>query len=195
LNEPILLIAISAGVCWALLADKIGSTHLLGCFLAGVMSTAWKPFSGIWEPAVEPVLPWLTMIFFACTVGFAVPVEALAAKDWSLVVLVTLMAILSKAGTGVFAAPPTSRGYTLQVLQVGAAMIGRGELGFMQISTGYQLGLVSLQTYGATVWGLLVASVTGPFMFRIAVKFANARAAKETETEPQSSAADISTKV
>merc|ERR1711865_190626 len=104
---------------------------------------------------VEPILPWMTMSFFACTVGFAVPAEALAAKDWTLVVLVTILAILSKVGTGLFAAKPMSEGYGLQVLQVGAAMVGRGELGFMQISTAYSIGLVSLGTYGATVWGLL----------------------------------------
>lgn len=184
LSEKILLI-VTAGIGFALIADKIGSTHLLGCFLAGVIATSWKAFPEIWEPMVEPILPWMTMCFFACTVGFAVPAEALAAKDWSLVVAVTLVGILSKVGTGMFAAKPTEEGYGLQFLQVGAAMVGRGELGFMQISTAYSIGLVSLQTYGATVWALLVASVGGPFLFRFAVKFALSRSAKSTTTEPQ----------
>merc|ERR1711998_555210 len=171
LHEKILGV-VTAGICLAVVADKIGSTHLLGCFLAGVIATAWKGFGEIWEPMVEPILPWMTMAFFACTVGFAVPVSALAAKDWTLVILVTAMAIISKVGTGMFAAKPTSEGYGLQVMQVGASMVGRGELGFMQISTAYSIGLVSLGTYGATVWGLLVASISGPFMFRAAVQFA-----------------------
>merc|ERR1719163_528415 len=139
LHEKILGIVV-AGIAFAIIADKIGSTHLLGCFLAGVVATAWKSFAEIWEPMVEPVLPWMTMCFFACTVGFAVPVSALAAKDWTLVILVTAMAIISKVGTGMFAAKPTSKGYGLQVMQVGASMVGRGELGFMQISTAYSLG-------------------------------------------------------
>merc|ERR1711976_1111056 len=164
-----------AGIAFAIIADKVGSTHLLGCFLAGVIATSWRGFGEIWEPMVEPILPWMTMGFFACTVGFAVPVSALAAKDWTLVVLVTLMAIISKLGTGMFAAKPTSKGYGLQVMQVGASIVGRGELGFMQISTAYSIGLVSLETYGATVWGLLVASICGPFMFRAAVQFAASR--------------------
>jgi Kef-type K+ transport system membrane component KefB len=179
LHERILLI-ITASIGLALIADKVGSTHLLGCFLAGVIATSWKDFAGIWEPMVEPILPWMTMGFFACTVGFAVPVSALAAKNWTLVALVTAMAILSKVGTGFFAAKPTSEGYGLQVLQVGASMVGRGELGFMQISTAYSIGLVSLETYGATVWGLLVASICGPFMFRAAVQFAASRGESES---------------
>merc|ERR1712139_141988 len=177
LHEKLLAI-VTAGILFAVIADKIGSTHLLGCFLAGVIATAWKSFPEIWEPLVEPILPWMTMAFFSCTVGFAVPVAALAAKDWGLVIAIVLLAIVSKVATGIFAGKPTEKGYGLQVLQVGSAMVGRGELGFMQISTAFKMGMVSLGVYGGTVWGLLVASIMGPFMFRFAVQFAKSREAK-----------------
>lgn len=184
LHEKILGV-VTAGILFAVIADKIGSTHLLGCFLAGVIATSWKSFGEIWEPMVEPILPWMTMAFFSCTVGFAVPVQALAAKDWGLVAAIVILAIISKIATGLFAGKPTDKGYGLQVLQVGAAMVGRGELGFMQISTAYKMGMVSLGVYGGTVWGLLVASILGPFMFRFAVKFAKAQEAKTAGAEPQ----------
>ena len=45
----------TAGIAFAVVADKIGSTHLLGCFLAGVVATAWKGFAEILEPMVEPI--------------------------------------------------------------------------------------------------------------------------------------------
>merc|ERR1712057_144907 len=102
LHEKILGV-VTAGIVLAVIADKIGSTHLLGCFLAGVIASAWKSFPEIWEPMVEPILPWMTMAFFSCTVGFAVPVSALAAKDWGLVIAIVLLAILSKVATGLFA--------------------------------------------------------------------------------------------
>jgi Kef-type K+ transport system membrane component KefB len=185
LHEKILGIVV-AGIVFAIIADKIGSTHLLGCFLAGVVATAWKGFQEIWEPMVEPILPWMTMAFFSCTVGFAVPVSALAAKDWGLVIAIVILAVVSKITTGMFAGSPMQKGYGLQALQVGAAMVGRGELGFMQISTAYKLGMVSLGVYGGTVWGLLFASITGPFMFRGAVKFAQGQEAKQAAVaEPQ----------
>merc|ERR1711861_68646 len=184
LHEKILGIVV-AGIAFAIIADKIGSTHLLGCFLAGVVATAWKDFAHIWEPMVEPILPWMTMAFFSCTVGFAVPVSALNAKDWGLVVAIVLLAVVSKIATGLFADMPLQKGYGLQVLQVGSAMVGRGELGFMQISTAYKIGMVSLGVYGATVWGLLFASIAGPFMFRFAVQFAKAQEAKKAGAEPQ----------
>merc|ERR1712010_213267 len=184
LHEKILFV-ISASIGLALIADKVGSTHLLGCFLAGVIATSWKGFAEIWEPMVEPILPWMTMPFFSCTVGFAVPVQALAAKDWGLVIAIVILAIVSKIATGIFAGKPTEKGYGLQVLQVGAAMVGRGELGFMQISTAYKMGMVSLGVYGGTVWGLLLASIGGPFMFRFAVQFAKQQEAKTAGAEPQ----------
>jgi len=184
LHEKILGI-VTAGIAFAVIADKIGSTHLLGCFLAGVVATAWKGFAEIWEPMVEPILPWMTMAFFSCTVGFAVPVQALAAKDWGLVIAIVILAVVSKIATGLFAGSPMKKGYALEVLQVGSAMVGRGELGFMQISTAYKLGMVSLGVYGGTVWGLLLASIGGPFMFRGAVKFAQAQDAKASGAEPQ----------
>merc|ERR1712188_358375 len=184
LPEKILGI-VTAGIAFAVIADKIGSTHLLGCFLAGVVATAWKGFAEIWEPMVEPILPWMTMAFFSCTVGFAVPVQALAAKDWGLVVAIVILAVVSKVATGIFAGSPMQKGYGLQVLQVGSAMVGRGELGFMQISTAFKMGMVSLGVYGATVWGLLFASIAGPFMFRFAVQFAKSQEAKTAGAEPQ----------
>merc|ERR1712170_186687 len=100
---------------------------------------------------------------------------------------------VSKIATGIFANKPTTPGYALQVLQVGAAMVGRGELGFMQISTAYKLGMVSLGVYGGTVWGLLFASITGPFMFRGAVQFAKSLEAKagDKTTEAQSATPDM----
>merc|ERR1719324_137160 len=183
LHEKILGVIV-AGIIFAVIADKIGSTHLLGCFLAGVVATSWKGFQEIWEPMVEPILPWMTMAFFSCTVGFAVPVQALAAKDWGLVAAIVILAIVSKVATGIFVGKPNTPGYGLKALQVGAAMVGRGELGFMQISTAYKMGMVSLGVYGGTVWGLLLASIGGPFMFRAAVKFAASREGK-AGAEPQ----------
>merc|ERR1712107_471122 len=115
LHEKILGV-VTFGIVFAIIADKIGSTHLLGCFLAGVVATSWKSFQHIWEPMVEPILPWMTMAFFSCTVGFAVPVSALAAKDWGLVVAIVLLAVVSKIATGIFAGKPTEKGYGLQVL-------------------------------------------------------------------------------
>merc|ERR1712139_514143 len=68
------------------------------------------------------------------------------------------------------AGSPLQKGYAVQSLQVGCAMVGRGELGFMQMLKAYELGLVSMNSYIGTIWALLLASCFGPLLFRVSMK-------------------------
>merc|ERR1712100_147322 len=71
--------------------------------------------------------------------------------------------------------------------QVGTAMVGRGELGFVQIQTAMSTGILGAtkvgvagatqadvtmtnNAFGAIVWALLIASLLGPVMFRLTLK-------------------------
>merc|ERR1711976_854509 len=53
-------------------------------------------------------------------------------------------------------------------------MVGRGELGFVQIQTTMAKGIISgpmaADAEGAIVWALLIASLVGPILFRLALK-------------------------
>jgi Kef-type K+ transport system membrane component KefB len=156
--------------CMANLADFIGTTYLLGCFLAGVITSQWQPVQAKWTKMSSTSLAWLTRIFFSCTVGMAVPLEAMVAKDWGIVVVITLIAVVCKMQAGLFSGSPFQKGYSVQALQVGCAMVGRGELGFMQMLKAYELGLVSTNSYIGTIWALLLASCLGPLFFRVSMK-------------------------
>jgi Kef-type K+ transport system membrane component KefB len=156
--------------CMANLADFIGTTYLLGCFLAGVVASQWQPVQAKWTRMSSTSLTWLTRIFFSCTVGMAVPLEAMIAKDWGVVVVITIIAVVCKMQAGLMAGSPCQKGYAVQSLQVGCAMVGRGELGFMQMLKAYELGLVSTNSYIGTIWALLLASCFGPLLFRVSMK-------------------------
>jgi Kef-type K+ transport system membrane component KefB len=156
--------------CMANLADYIGTTYLLGCFLAGVVTSQWQPIQAKWAKMSSTSLAWLTRIFFSCTVGMAVPLEAMIAKDWGVVVVITLIAVVCKMQAGLMSGSPFQKGYSVQALQVGCAMVGRGELGFMQMLKAYELGLVSMNSYIGTIWALLLASCFGPLLFRVSMK-------------------------
>merc|ERR1712023_555807 len=61
--------------------------------------------------------------------------------------------------------------------QVGTAVVGRGELGFVQIQTRLSQGILGTRgavkteaAFGAIVWALLIASLVGPVLFRFALK-------------------------
>jgi len=156
--------------CMANLADFIGTTYLLGCFLSGVVASQWQPVQAKWTRMSSTSLQWLTRIFFSCTVGMAVPLEAMVAKDWGVVVVITIIAVICKVQAGLMSASPFQKGYAVQSLQVGCAMVGRGELGFMQMLKAYELGLVGMNSYIGTIWALLLASCFGPLLFRVTMK-------------------------
>merc|ERR1711976_68382 len=79
-------------------------------------------------------------------------------------------AIVCKMQAGLMAGSPFQKGDSVQALQVGCAMVGRGELGFMQMLKAYELGLVGVNSYIGTIWALLLASCLGPLFFRLSMK-------------------------
>merc|ERR1719502_226245 len=164
----------AVGVIWV--ADLVKSSYLLGAFMAGMIATTWPHFLDTWDELCEPVLPWLCRCFFACTVGFAVPAAALADGGAGLIIATIAIAILSKFITGLLATGCRDPKFMAYTCQVGTAMVGRGELGFVQIQTCLTQGILGPPgtkrdaAFGAIVWALLIASLVGPVLFRVTLK-------------------------
>eukprot|EP00931_Biecheleriopsis_adriatica_P065462 TRINITY_DN39990_c0_g1_i1.p1 TRINITY_DN39990_c0_g1~~TRINITY_DN39990_c0_g1_i1.p1 ORF type:complete len:481 (-),score=76.18 TRINITY_DN39990_c0_g1_i1:188-1630(-) len=165
-----IFVAAGFGLLLSWVAEELHSTYLLGVFMAGMLGTAWSPFAEEWHTQTELLVSWLSRIFFACTVGFQVPLQAMtSSRPWD-VILVTLAAVIGKFVSGIGAASPCSRKGLAKCVQVGSAMVGRGEIGFVVATQTYQLGLVTVQGYSATVWALLLATILGPIMFQLSLK-------------------------
>merc|ERR1719174_905732 len=159
----------AVGIVWV--ADTIQSSYLLGAFMAGMLATTWPHFMETWDELCEPVLPWLCRCFFSCTVGFAVPATALGSGGPGLIIATIVIAIISKFITGFLATGCRDPKYMAYTFQVGTAMVGRGELGFVQIQTAFNTGILGPKAgpaaamtnnaFGAIVWALLIASLLG----------------------------------
>merc|ERR1711998_218728 len=165
----------AVGIVWV--ASTIHSSYLLGAFMAGMLATIWPHFTDTWDELCEPVLPWLCRCFFACTVGFAVPAEALGSGGPGLIIATIVIAIISKFITGFLATGCRDPKYMAYTCQVGTAMVGRGELGFVQIQTCLTKGILGADgapkteaAFGAIVWALLISSLVGPILFRLTLK-------------------------
>jgi len=163
------------GIIWV--ATTVKSSYLLGAFMAGMLATTWPHFQETWDEICEPVLPWLCRCFFSCTVGFAVPVAALGSGGAGLIVVTIIIAIVSKFITGFLATGCRDPKYLAYSFQVGTAMVGRGELGFVQIQATMNKGILGAKgspqadaALGAIVWSLLIASLVGPVLFRLTLK-------------------------
>jgi len=153
--------------------QRIGSTYLLGTYMAGIVLSAIPTAEDAWEISVgDAIRPWFGRLFFTATVGFAIPLNALVDPHNILCGFVlTLAAIAGKFLTGLWASKPGTPGYFIMFLQVGAAMVGRGELGFVVAKMALAMGLLHEESFSACIWALLVATILGPFMFQFFLRW------------------------
>jgi len=167
----------TAVTCFVLVAtygaQLAGSTYLLGTYMAGIVLSAIPTAEDAWEYSVgDAIRPWFGRLFFTATVGFAIPLNALVdpANILSGLVL-TCAAIAGKFLTGLWSASPRTPGYKLLFVQVGSAMVGRGELGFVVAKMALAMGLLHEPSFSACIWALLLATIIGPFMFQYFLSF------------------------
>ena len=90
--------------------------------------------------------------------------------------LLTLAAIAGKWLSGAWGGSLFAGGgcagrvYLGTFMRVGCAMIGRGELGFQLATSARAAGILTPTAYSATIWALLLATLLGPFFFRLSMK-------------------------
>ncbi|KAJ1461462.1 hypothetical protein M885DRAFT_494676 [Pelagophyceae sp. CCMP2097] len=146
-SRALVLSALATCAAWSAAAHYARSTYLLGAFTAGVAFAA-----------VSPVSAWTSRVFFG-SVGFVVPVGRLfSAPAVGYGALVSCIAVITKVVTGVF---DWDRRW-----EVGVAMVGRGELGFIMAEQSFRAGLTSPLALAVTVWALLVATLVSPVVLR-----------------------------
>ena len=131
---------------------------MLGCFVAGVCFASVEGVAHRFDEVIIPPASWLYRVFFA-SIGFVVPLGKLASAPAALYgLLLSLVAVLTKVGTGLF--------YRKDPWKVGWAMVGRGELGFVMALETFRAGRTSRLALAVTVWALLVATLVSPVVLR-----------------------------
>ena len=140
------------------------SSHLLGAFLGGLCFCTLTSVKHVWKRQVRKILGWLVKIFFACTIGFEVPIRDL----WNGRVLsraaAFLVAALGKVGTGLFAKPFNWR----EAKIIGFAMAAWGEFAFIVATASREAGTLDADTYGAVVLAVLLSAIYSPFATKAA---------------------------
>merc|ERR1739848_233918 len=53
----------------------MGTSYLLGAFLAGLLFCSDHHVHVIWNKQMKRLMAWLLRLFFACTIGFEVPIK------------------------------------------------------------------------------------------------------------------------
>jgi len=195
-DEVHLLMMIASLFLFSYIGSLIGS-HLLGAFVAGMCWVKVPRSHQIWVAQLKRIIRWLVRIFFAATVGFAVPLEDMLTLKafYRGLVLGAVPGILAKVLAGVPARLPYKReqdkqlaasaskatcGGRYQPLQylVGMAMVARGEFAFLVAYNAKEMKIedsdpteymMNNDVYAMVTWALVWALVFAPFGFKWAL--------------------------
>ncbi|WP_243042529.1 cation:proton antiporter [Dyella sedimenti] len=162
-RNPHSALAIVLALCLGLayVSTLFGLAAIIGAFLAGMIASETRQ-QHMLEKQTQPLLALLTPFFFVIT-GSKVDLHQLASGEAIMALLVvTLIAIVSKLIGGFLGALPLG---TRSATVVGFGMVPRGEVGVVIASLGLAAGVFTAQVYAIIVaMSLLTAVVTPPVL-------------------------------
>ena len=181
-------------VFYAWFASEFIGSHLLGAFVAGMCFVNVPRSHQIWVNQLKRIIRWLIRIFFAATVGFAVPVKEMKEPEamWKGLLLGLIPGVMCKVISGIPArkkwekheyaraskASIMTRYGIVQPIQylVGTAMVARAEFAFLvavSATTMKRSGtpdfMLTSEVYAALTWALVWALILAPFLFKWAL--------------------------
>lgn len=143
----------------AALAESFALAAIVGAFLAGIAMGDVAPrydLARSFGALNEFLVP-----FFFLYIGLQISGADLL-EVWPLALIVTVVAIVAKLGAGML----DGREHGAQAgLEIGTAMVARGEVGVIIGVSAYQVGALDSDYYTAIVVMAILTSLIGPWMF------------------------------
>jgi len=152
-------------VCFgtAVLASLLGLSPLVGAFSAGMAIASSRSLEKVRSFIANIELVFVPLFFVV--MGAGMDPRAFLTGNWLLIVVITIVAILSKIiGCGLtssYLLKDPKRG-----LRVGLGMISRGEIGFVIASVGLTTGILTGDVYTTLVAVTCITVVITPFLLR-----------------------------
>ena len=163
-GTALLAISLTVALAYAYAAERAGLAGIIGAYLAGLM-LGFTPMRGRITREVEHTAFAFFVPFFFVSVGLTTRFAGLGGRFLLFVVLLTLLAVITKlvgGGLGALLA-----GFRLRpALAVGAGMVARGEVGLIVASLGLEQGLIEPPMYSAMVIVSLVTTLVTPPLLR-----------------------------
>ncbi|KAF9903902.1 hypothetical protein EC991_003193 [Linnemannia zychae] len=163
-----LAVMLIVGLGYSILAEYLGSSRLLGAFVAGVFFSAFEDYCLIYEAQIaHKIQPALSAIFFA-TIGFAIPLTKILEPvlfGWGVVyaVIASLSKLVVAAVVPAKMPSPddcTETRFSARWI-VGSAMIARGELGLLMVQQAQLQGVMSRTGMVITTWAIVLSTLVG----------------------------------
>lgn len=180
------------------------ASYLMGSFLAGLTFCSSDGLHHLFVRQFKRLLQWLMRIFFACTIGFQVPITDFGDITIIWQGLVFCFAwLIGKISVG-FMVPnfsPSKRftgNHLRDCLITGFSMAAEGEFAFVIAVFAVSEGLVSEDLYASLILAVLISTIIPPFLLRFTISYYNrkgeeavAKAAEEENMRDHSVTLDV----
>mmetsp|Transcript_44623 Transcript_44623/g.45277 ORF Transcript_44623/g.45277 Transcript_44623/m.45277 type:complete len:797 (+) Transcript_44623:81-2471(+) len=155
------------------------ASYLMGTFLAGLTFCSSDGLHHLFVRQFKRLLQWLMRIFFACTIGFQVPITQFGDTTiiWQGCVF-CLAWIIGKISVG-FMVPnfsPSKRftgNHLRDCLVTGFSMAAEGEFAFVIAVFAVSDELIDEDLYASLILAVLVSTVIPPFALRFTIAYYN----------------------
>jgi len=152
-------------------ARDAGSSFLLGAFVSGMGFCNLDSAKDVWRDQVKRILAWTLRIFFACTIGFEVPVKEFADPIVIRNSFILLTALSGKIATGFIWARPYN---AFNIAITSCAMSSLGEIAFVVLVFGKQENFIDDKIAASIALTILITILVGPIALRCVI-FINSR--------------------
>lgn len=180
-----LSLLLATATVMAYVATLANTSFLLAGYMTGVAFAHLPAHMAVdpWNKHVAIYINWLSLLFFAATIGFVIPLKDLfAASSLGTGALLAVVGVVGKMFCGLALLPNA-----VDALAVAVAMLGRGDFGFLIAVQARAAGLLSPHVYAATTWGVLVPTVLAPLVFAPVFRWRNRIHARQSQGSDVSS--------
>ena len=143
--------------------DAAGSSHLLGAFLSGLMFCTDHTIHHVWSHQIKRILSWMLRVFFACTIGFAIPVKDFGSGQVIGRGLIYFLSAIGKIVTGFFGRPLNKK----EFFTIGFSMSAWGEFAFIIATASYEEETIDQEAFSAVLLAVLLSVIISPYCLRL----------------------------
>ena len=155
----------------------LGSSHLLGAFLAGLCFCTDHTIHHAWHHQIKRVLQWMLRIFFAAAIGFAIPILEFGSPKVIIRGLVYCIAGIGKIVQGFFAQPLNAKEFFI----VGFSMSAWGEFAFILATVSYSEGQMDKESFSAVLLAVLLSVIYSPYGLTLTISYFEKQAQRKMD--------------
>merc|ERR1712038_1972463 len=155
----------------------LGSSHLLGAFLAGLCFCTDHTIHHAWHHQIKRVLQWMLRIFFAAAIGFAIPILEFGNPTVIIRGCIYCIAGIGKIVQGFFAQPLNAKEFFI----VGFSMSAWGEFAFILATVSYSEGTMDKECFSSVLLAVLLSVIYSPYGLAFVISYYEKQAQKKMD--------------